>query len=170
MNRLRILEEYFGSSGDVNQINQFEEQNTPIVKAAQPSERETGESNDILEEITLDGCGHLCFYGATSLYHWKIDLEDQSTSNSQNRIGMSTGPEKSEARFFSDPPRYDIFSSSGNVIGDLNITASQLWSLLDTYWCFPHHLHLVLCRQVFMRKSGSFSRTADLFSLIFNCR
>lgn len=53
-----------------------------------------------------------------------------------------------------DTPSPSLSTSAQTDIGTyLNSDVdSQLCNeLLETYWCWPHHLHLVLCRKIFMR-------------------
>jgi hypothetical protein len=165
VNRLRILSQYFDSP-DI--VGQFQERTIP--KATPPGDQETSDSSDIFEEITLDGGGNLCFYGATSLYHWTLGPEDQvSPSNSRITIGVSAGPQPPEARSIPSLLSCNMLSSPRMVIGDVDINSSLLHTLLDTYWCFPHHLHLVLSRRLFMGEGENFSVSQPIL-LIVNLR
>ncbi|KAF2103629.1 hypothetical protein NA57DRAFT_50502 [Rhizodiscina lignyota] len=91
-----------------------------------------------LDETSVDENGSVCFYGRTSLYH--IDapvspgdkLESEPSSN-----GSLTHKSTTLALFMS------------------SLDPSILGQLLDSYWRWPHHLHCVLSKKIFLRASHS---------------
>ncbi|OJJ87456.1 uncharacterized protein ASPGLDRAFT_55879 [Aspergillus glaucus CBS 516.65] len=144
--RLQILRKYFDSPEDTP--SSPEEPNTPDTSEdIRPQECKNEDPGDILEEVTLDSRGNLCFYGATSFYHWRLDPK-RHLSQSSN---MPTASALSQSRSCSTP--FQLGLSPGykfpywEVLG---ISEDRLQNLLETYWCFPHHLHLVLSRRIFL--------------------
>ncbi|KAI2634815.1 fungal-specific transcription factor domain-containing protein [Hypomontagnella submonticulosa] len=104
----------------------------------------TESANDAAELASVGTDGRVCFYGRTSLYHIdpKNFEEDSPTTSHDAGIddychGMANMPSILEL--------HDTASLLAEIpLGLLN-------DLLDTYWCYPHHLHCVLCKALFLR-------------------
>lgn len=95
------------------------------------------EASDFQEETSIGIDGQVYFYGRTSLYH--IDPQktprDEARDDSNLGYGSNTRPEEQNemAAFLAE------------------ISPGMLHELLATYWCWPHHLHCVLVKKVFLR-------------------
>ena len=102
------------------------------------------ETELVPEEIAVGSGGHLNFYGRTSLYYTdtasQVQRSDDDTQGSTRHA--STTLSLSEVT-----GNQALITSS---FGD--ITPSLRNELLDVYWCWPHHLHCVLSKKVFIRK------------------
>lgn len=128
-----------------------------------------------LDETSVDEQGRICFYGSTSHFH----VEPQSAESP----GTARVPALPRAALQSDgesPSAGSTLNYSGitasaglgsstdsvllSVIGS-EITAEFVDELLEVYWCWPHHLHRVLCRRIFIsepsRKYWILSDEAD---------
>ncbi|KAL7901870.1 fungal-specific transcription factor domain-containing protein [Trichoderma sp. TUCIM 5745] len=94
------------------------------------------EASDFQEETSIGIDGQVYFYGRTSLYH--IDPQktprDEARDDSNLGYGSNTRPEEQNemAAFLAE------------------ISPGMLHELLATYWCWPHHLHCVLVKKVFL--------------------
>ncbi|RFU73437.1 nitrogen assimilation transcription factor nira [Trichoderma arundinaceum] len=94
------------------------------------------EANDLQEETSIGIDGQVYFYGRTSLYH--IDPQksprDEARDDGSLAYGSNTRPEEQNemAAFLAE------------------ISPVLLHELLATYWCWPHHLHCVLVKKVFL--------------------
>ena len=117
--------------------------------SAPPDEMNDGEgsfmmstdNNGVVEETSIRSDGQVHFYGKTSLYH--IDSGEirpgESTTSPSGSVLLdpeSRHVEREEMRLYLS-----------------EIDPQVLRELMDTYWCWPHHLHLVLCKKVFLRMS-----------------
>ncbi|KAJ3555317.1 hypothetical protein NPX13_g10378 [Xylaria arbuscula] len=96
------------------------------------------DSSSLQEETSIGTDGQLCFYGSTSLYH--ISPSDGHRGNTLYDNGPDTG--EPDVRL----ERQDAMTA---FLGE--IPSSLLYNLLDTYWCWPHHLHCVLIKKIFIR-------------------
>lgn len=105
--------------------------------------------DDTLETASVGADGSICFYGKTSLYH--IDSKDHDASNSII-AGHEPRPAEQSLNIASTSETlsfrcYDIAALLAEI------PPALLGDLLDTYWCYPHHLHCVLCKPLFLRQS-----------------
>ena len=102
------------------------------------------DNDGVAEETSIGSDGQICFYGKTSLYH--ID----SGETHQDATQIPHEP--------TSPACSAVDSSSRNAEREemrlylAEIDPTILSELLDTYWCWPQHLHNVLCKKVFLRK------------------
>ncbi|KAI0414669.1 fungal-specific transcription factor domain-containing protein [Xylaria grammica] len=96
------------------------------------------DSSSLQEETSIGTDGQLCFYGSTSLYH--ISPSDGHRGSTLYSNGRETG--EPHARL----EQQDAMTA---FLGE--IPSSLLDNLLDTYWCWPHHLHCVLIKKIFIR-------------------
>jgi hypothetical protein len=95
------------------------------------------ERNSLQKETSIGVDGQVYFYGTTSLYHIELQETDkEESSNGNNAI-----------------PRHDARFEEQNQMASFlaEISSALLDELLDTYWCWPHHLHCVLVKKVFLR-------------------
>lgn len=143
--RLRILDEYFKDvNNDLNSDPQHPKE--PIHSLEQSSDN----TKAILDQVTSDERGRLCFYGATSFYYARVDQVNHGPSLCND---LDTYDQESHLI-------YDrtLLLPNQMLLEELRLSDSHLQTLLDTYWHFPHHLHLVLSRKLFMSKLHSWCR------------
>ncbi|UKZ61382.1 uncharacterized protein TrAtP1_002647 [Trichoderma atroviride] len=95
------------------------------------------EANDFQEETSIGIDGQVYFYGRTSLYH--IDPQKKPRDEAQDDSNLAYGS--------------DIRPEEQNEMAAFlaEISPIMLHELLATYWCWPHHLHCVLVKKVFLR-------------------
>jgi hypothetical protein len=158
--RLRLLEEYFGGGSDMqsNHSNRIDEH----IEGSPQSENSARDGlADVLEQTSVDQDGRICFYGTTSLFHLcptdpalysrcqaSIKADTTDAALSEGREPQLTAQHQNSLRFSTDSLLNDYTILSSPVVPH-----NQLYDeLLETYWCWPHHLHLVLCRKTFMRE------------------
>lgn len=112
---------------------------------------------ELLNETSVDEDGRICFYGTTSLFHLK---PDQSTIMSRTAQAPADTilalPEETttpSVQWLNSPSPSLSPSAQPDIKSYLNIDISSETcnELLETYWCWPHNIHLVLCRKIFMR-------------------
>ncbi|KAI0975088.1 fungal-specific transcription factor domain-containing protein [Xylaria arbuscula] len=96
------------------------------------------DSSSLQDETSIGTDGQLCFYGSTSLYH--ISPSDGHQGNAPYSNGRETGEPHA---------RLEQQDAMAAFLGE--IPSSLLHGLLDTYWCWPHHLHCVLVKKIFIR-------------------
>lgn len=150
--RARLLEEHFSEDKASNgkrkrggNIGEQYEESSPTDGA---SENELVEN---LVETSVDDEGHP--YGLTSMFHPQPDpaAKPDASANDlilSNRIGSW------DSGFSLDTPSPSISTSAQTDIKsylNMDVDSQICNELLETYWCWPHHLHLVLCRKIFMR-------------------
>ncbi|KAI0855810.1 fungal-specific transcription factor domain-containing protein [Xylaria cubensis] len=96
------------------------------------------ESTSLQEETSIGTDGQVCFYGSTSLYHIApSDGHQDKTSFKSDRQAGETHARREQQ---------DVMTS---FLAE--IPPSLLDDLLKTYWCWPHHLHCVLVKKIFLR-------------------
>ncbi|KAI1737924.1 fungal-specific transcription factor domain-containing protein [Xylaria scruposa] len=96
------------------------------------------ESTSLQEETSIGTDGQVCFYGSTSLYHIAPSHGHQGkTPYRGDRHAGETHARREQqdvmTTFLAETP------------------TSLLNDLLKTYWCWPHHLHCVLVKKIFLR-------------------
>jgi hypothetical protein len=102
------------------------------------------EIDGIPEETSIGADGQVYFYGATSLY--RVDPQPPSQDGAQN----STDSVSPWSGANQDPDsRHDERNEMRAFINE--IAPAHLQELLEAYWCWPHHLHCVLCKRLFLR-------------------
>ena len=118
------------------------------------------ESNSRIEqpdETSLGVDGGICFYGKTSLYHVEPQENGNQTplapgdSLQNERASTEHNPSVATASYTS--PTY--FSGHDSSLASVRseVPPETFNELLAAYWCLPHHLHLVLCKSIFLRES-----------------
>lgn len=121
------------------------------------------ELTEILNETSVDEDGRICFYGTTSLFHLQPDQATSTRTGERNdpTFVHSNGLALWERSFQwqnslnLDTPSPSLSVSPQTDIGtylNVDIDSQVCSELLDIYWCWPHHLHLVLCKKLFIRK------------------
>ncbi|KAH9992180.1 fungal-specific transcription factor domain-containing protein [Xylariaceae sp. FL0662B] len=100
-------------------------------------------TDDAAEMASVGADGRVCFYGKTSLYH--VDprgFEEDSPISHETNVGGGN-------RNMANTPSMPKFRDTVSLLAE--IPSTILNDLLDTYWCYPHHLHCVLCKALFLR-------------------
>lgn len=116
-----------------------------------------GSQHEAPDEASLDPDGRLCFYGKTSLYHLgpqedsRYTAPAEGTANEANFL-IPEQPIHSNSASYETPGYFahDVNDSLPQFISE--IPTDLLNHLLETYWCYPQHLHCVLCKSLFMRE------------------
>ena len=121
---------------------------------------------EVFNETSVDDHGRICFYGTTSLFHVQPDVNPRGPTLPQDAgdhaLSLQTEPFSYDAisqwdnNLSLDTPSPAMSVGTRTDIGtylNVDVDSQLCQELLDTYWCWPHHLHLVLCRKIFMRKS-----------------
>ncbi|OQU97002.1 Fungal specific transcription factor domain-containing protein [Cladophialophora immunda] len=152
--RLRILKEHFDQ--DANR-----RQRDPIIPdgplSDSPHSDLPSDEEMIANETSVDVDGRICFFGTTSLYHYK---PDQSTAPRMHPLGelastMFPGPQVATptSQLLDSPSDFLNPVEQPDIKSFLNthVSSEICNELLETYWCWPHNIHFVLCRKIFMR-------------------
>ena len=155
--RLRILEEHFG-----NDMSRKRERpaNTegqgPLPDSPQSDESADDEMIDLCHETSVDEGGRICFYGTTSFFHLSPDESTvscvqapQGTPEAMLASPEQTSPSAWWLDSLSSPPRHGEQRDIKSYL-NINISTETCNELLETYWCWAHNIHLVLCRKIFM--------------------
>ncbi|KAL8689138.1 MAG: hypothetical protein Q9218_005123 [Villophora microphyllina] len=124
------------------------EQNEGSSSIELASESETA---DTLVEASVDDEGHP--YGLTSMFHPQLDQSAKADVPGTVPV-MSNGMMPWDSSLGLDTPSPSLSISAQTDISSylhMDIGSQICNELLETYWCWPHHLHLVLCRKIFMR-------------------
>lgn len=108
------------------------------------------ETNGIPEETSIGADGQVYFYGKTSLYHIESQTSPQEEVGTHNE---STSPTGLDPRC-----RDDERNEMGAFLAE--ISPDLLESLLNTYWAWPHHLHCVLTKKLFLRELSEPKRSS----------
>ncbi|KAI0110762.1 fungal-specific transcription factor domain-containing protein [Nemania sp. FL0031] len=96
-----------------------------------------GEPASLQDETSIGTDGKVCFYGSTSLYH--VAPSEEHRGDTPNGKGQQAG----------EDARLEQQDEMAAFLGE--ISSSLLDDLLSTYWCWPHHLHCVLVKKIFIR-------------------
>lgn len=163
--RLQILEEYFNNDANAKRKRSTnpEEQ---MGESPASDESADGELTELLNETSVDEDGRICFYGSTSLFHLQPDQKSISrTPAGEWSDTILIGPSETslceqtlqwQNSLIINTPSPSLSTSAQTDIGtylNTDVNSELCNELLETYWCWPHHLHLVLCRRIFMRES-----------------
>ncbi|KAE9376450.1 hypothetical protein N431DRAFT_479708 [Stipitochalara longipes BDJ] len=178
--RLRILEEHFNQEVEHPRPahrRRPEGTNEHSLEASPPSDTSLDDDlSQLLKETSIDESGRVCFYGSTSFYHVEAGLNSLPPQDTLDNSITSTqsvhSPEPWESEVVSQntslpQPLSGPLSTTpefgnGQTFNEEYHTAT-CQDLLATYWCWPHHLHLVLCRNLFMRDIATFGPYAPPF-------
>ncbi|MCJ1306057.1 hypothetical protein MMC08_008875 [Hypocenomyce scalaris] len=160
--RLRMLEEQFTS--DTNGAHQ-RPVNSQEQRENSPQSEATSENDltELLNETSVDEDGRICFYGTTSLFHLQPDqsvlsgqqageVSEASVVMTDDAVSGDRIPQWRNSLAF-DTPSPALSTSVQTDLGtflNTDVDSELCNELLETYWCWPHHLHLVLCRKIFM--------------------
>ncbi|KAJ4858036.1 fungal specific transcription factor domain-containing protein [Trichoderma breve] len=155
LERSKLLEEHFNSD-----ITSHENTNVSGHNALPVVERNTevctsadDDLANLLDETTVTKNGQIDFFGPTSHYH--VQREKGVRIPSRLSVSRETDILYSSLTIRGMPnaacapatrPRDDLRSALSPEIPEPLVD-----ELLDVYWCWPHHFHLVLCRKIFMR-------------------
>lgn len=111
---------------------------------------------ELLNEATVGEDGRICFYGRTSLYHLQPEqtvLVYRPGGGLSEAIPYQSIIRRESINSLAAPsPAPSQQTDLGSII-TAEISQELVDELLDVYWCWPHHLHLVLCRKIFIRVS-----------------
>lgn len=157
--RLRLLDEHFSKEATApTKPPRASNIDTRRQKESPRSEVSTeDEVTELLNETSVGEDGRICFYGRTSLYHLQPEQITLTRRPSGSKILVETRPHGPNLRkesiysLASPSPALSQQSELGSIINS-EISQELVNELLDVYWCWPHHLHLVLCRKIFMRE------------------
>ncbi|KAI1088917.1 fungal-specific transcription factor domain-containing protein [Rostrohypoxylon terebratum] len=106
------------------------------------SKRDTADAAEI---ASVGTDGRLCFYGKTSLYH----IDPQNFDPNSPETNHDTSIENDNHGLAYMPSLYPQFCDTASILAET--PSAILVDLLDTYWTYPHHLHCVLCKPLFLR-------------------
>jgi hypothetical protein len=157
--RLRILEEHFGNDMSRKRKRPANtEGQGPLPDSPQSDGSADDEMIDFCHETSVDEHGRICFYGTTSFFH--LNPDESTVSFVQAPQGtpeaMLASPEQTSPSAWSldgpsPPPRHGEQRDIQSYL-NIDISTETCNELLETYWCWPHNIHLVLCRKIFMRR------------------
>lgn len=170
--RLKILDEHFSNDTSVkrkrstNPDEQLQQQQEESPRSDESAEEELTE---LLNETSVDEEGRIVFYGTTSLFHLQPDQTaisrtqaPQEPSDTILVVAGETAPPLERTLQWQttlnlNTPSPSLSTSAQTDFGtylNADVNSELCNELLETYWCWPHHLHLVLCRKIFMRMNS----------------
>lgn len=152
LERSKLLEEHF--KGDISNCETINNSNRYALHVNEQNTQTCAAGDDelanILDETTVTKNGQLDFFGPTSHYH--VLQEKDARAVRQISVGRETDVVRNSLTIRGMPtcapatrPRGDLRFVLSPEIPELLVN-----ELLDVYWCWPHHFHLVLCRKLFM--------------------
>ena len=103
------------------------------------------DSDDLPEAMSLGADGQVYFYGQTSLY--RLDEDDPKKESNTAKDSTSPDDRSLDRQSTRNAEQHELKAFLSEI------PPSLLDELLETYWCWPHHLHCVLSKKVFLRKS-----------------
>ncbi|KAI1804792.1 fungal-specific transcription factor domain-containing protein [Daldinia bambusicola] len=103
-------------------------------------------TDDTIEMASVGTDGRVNFYGKTSLYHIDPKHFEEHSPTSTSSYGDSTGTHIHDMAAIPS-----IFELHDITLLLAEIPHELMNDLLDTYWCYPHHFHCVLCKPLFLR-------------------
>ncbi|KAI1464601.1 fungal-specific transcription factor domain-containing protein [Daldinia caldariorum] len=119
----------------------------PDLQSYQQLDSVPAENMDYTTEMASVGTdGRVNFYGKTSLYHVDPKHFEEHSPTSISSYGDSTG---THIHDMAAMPSIFEFHDIASLLAE--IPHELLNDLLDTYWCYPHHFHCVLCKPLFLR-------------------
>lgn len=163
--RLRILEDYFSKDKGLK-LRRLSSNEGYFEGSPDSGVSVEDELTELLHETSVDEDGRICFYGSTSNLHLQPDQTNfiRQNSGDASAIGSVDDDETISWQQTSKKTRTESLTSlsptlanSGPPIDHIasvvngEITLEMFNELMEIYWCWPHHLHLVLCRKIFMR-------------------
>jgi hypothetical protein len=156
--RTAILNDYFKNPSSLAEGAAVSDRDGPQNQSSQGN-IEVDDSTGPLDETSLDEQGRICFYGSASYFHIEPQLDE--SSNGRRRPTLSNAAPASDTESPWAGSTLNLRDSAANVKLDSStdsvfasvisseITTELIEELLEVYWCWPHHLHRVLCRQIF---------------------
>jgi hypothetical protein len=164
--RLRILDDHF-SKDKTLKVRRMSSTDGGHLEGSPSSEISVeDELTELLHETSVDEDGRICFYGSTSNLHLEPDhaafirqhtgeVPSIARAEDTGTISWQQAPDKPHTESLSSlSPSTTAATVSVDHIAsviDNHITLEIFHELMEIYWCWPHHLHLVLCRKLFMR-------------------
>lgn len=158
----QFLEEYFENSNSLSKPRRASQANPnenlhqgradPQAAAnVEVDESSEDEVTELLNETTVGEDGRIYFYGRTSHYHLQpAQICDSSVAERELSEAI-----RYRSAIHKDPSPGTSPQTDWGSIFTTDISQELVSELLDVYWCWPHHLHLVLCRRIFMRQLAS---------------
>ncbi|KAL7906621.1 fungal-specific transcription factor domain-containing protein [Trichoderma velutinum] len=171
LERSKLLEEYFKSDTTNLETSNVSSRYTLAV-AEQSTEASTAgddELANVLDETIVTKNGQIDFFGPTSHYH----VQQEKGVRASSRLSVSRETDilcgSLTIRGMPTAACAPVTRTRGDLRSALSpeIPESILNELLDVYWCWPHHFHLVLCRKIFMRDMSVSGPFVTVFLL--NC-
>ncbi|KAF2110189.1 fungal-specific transcription factor domain-containing protein [Lophiotrema nucula] len=173
--RPSILKDHFNLGSDASDHPASGDQRVSPDDSTTQSNSSPNDTLELTNEASVDEEGRICFYGKTSLYH--IETQPFTWPNSS-----STPPSSLTIPSINEPTSLGGSGSFSRELGSnaspmLRSTSTDVWAsimksgisaelveeLLETYWCWPHHLHRVLCRRIFLRDFSAGGQYATRF-------
>ncbi|KAI9818758.1 MAG: hypothetical protein M1827_007578 [Pycnora praestabilis] len=163
--RLRILEDHFNDGTSHAKRKRSSSVSERVHESPRPRSEPLPEDElaEPFDETSVGKDGRICFYGTTSLFHFQPEhsasllpdhggtLDDFArTSRMASWAGLS-GQGDNVISVTPSPPSIASVPTDIGTFLDADISSELGNELLETYWCWPHHLHLVLSRRIFMR-------------------
>lgn len=166
--RLQILDEHFSNDTSVKRKRSTNPDEQQQQQEESPRSDESAEEDltELLNETSVDEEGRIVFYGTTSLFHLQPDQTAISRTQAPREppdtillVAGGTAPPLDrtlqwQTTLSLNTPSPSLSTSAQTDFGtylNADVNSELCNELLETYWCWPHHLHLVLCRKIFMR-------------------
>lgn len=164
--RLRILDDHF-TKDKALKVRRMSSTEGHLEGSPSSEISVEDELTELLHETSVDEDGRICFYGSTSSLHVQPDQAAFIRQQPAEAPSIGCVDDSGTNSWFQAPdkPRTESLSSLSpplttnttapvdhiaSVLND-EITLELFNELMEIYWCWPHHLHLVLCRKLFMR-------------------
>ena len=105
------------------------------------------------EETSIGMDGEICFYGKTSLYHVEPREDGNEPPFHQDEPTQHdrAATERNQSTVSYSSPAFSVGHEFTVASVRSEISPEMFNDLLTAYWCLPHHLHLVLCKPLFLR-------------------
>ena len=150
--RLALLEDFMSNEAPVaDQQRSLSDMTTELGDETQNRSPESlaGDPNGTIEEpeetsVGMDG--EICFYGKTSLYH----VEPREDGNEPTQHDRAATERNQPAVSYSSPA-FSVGHDFTVASVRSEVSPQTFNDLVTVYWCLPHHLHLVLCKPLFLR-------------------
>ncbi|KAL1966256.1 hypothetical protein VTN77DRAFT_4609 [Rasamsonia byssochlamydoides] len=165
--RLRLLDEHFSKETTTMTSSKLPRASKDSPRSEISTEDEVTE---LLNETSVGEDGRICFYGRTSLYHLQpeqITLAHRPSGSEvliESRASGDATRKESIYSLAAPSPALSQQTELGSIINS-EISQELVNELLDVYWCWPHHLHLVLCRKIFIRDLANSGPYVTVFLL-----
>jgi hypothetical protein len=158
--RLRILEEHF-NKGQSQLMRRLSSTDGHLEGSPDSGLSVEDELAELLQETSVDEDGRICFYGSTSNLHLQPDQTtfirhnsgDSGHMDNDDTVSWKASNKPRTESLHSVSPGLTSTTPVDHIASLLNadITIDTVNELMEIYWCWPHHLHLVLSRKIFMR-------------------